>query len=66
MLKIADYLGILGRISPNEIALVGATTASLAAWWSIGGLQRLLESWTEAAARKMTSEPRKPKRQDKD
>ncbi len=52
--KIADYLGILGRVSPNEIALVGATTASLAAWWSIGGLQRLLEAWTEAATRKMT------------
>ncbi len=64
--KIADYLGILGRISPNEIALVGATTASLAAWWSIGGFQRLLESWTEAATRKLFDVPDRAKPQHKD
>ncbi len=43
-LKIADMLGVLGRISPIEVTLMGATFASLSAWWGLGLLQRLADT----------------------
>ena len=43
-LKIADMLGVLGHISPIEVTLMGATFASLSAWWGLGLLQRLADT----------------------
>lgn len=43
---LADRLGIVGQIEPDEIALVGASLASLSAWWGMGALQRILGSGT--------------------
>ena len=42
-LKIADFLGLLGRVSLVEITLVGAAASSLCAWWALGVLHRLSE-----------------------
>ena len=44
--KLADTMGLLGKVSAFEITLMGATLASLSAWWGLGALQRLLERWT--------------------
>ena len=44
--KLADTMGLLGKISTFEITLMGATLASLSAWWGLGALQRLLERWS--------------------
>lgn len=41
-LKIADALGLLGKVSAIEITLTGAAAASLCAWWSLGAINRLL------------------------
>ncbi|MEP1206719.1 MAG: DUF6107 family protein [Rhizobiaceae bacterium] len=43
--KLADVMGLLGKISAFEITLMGATLSSLCAWWSLGALQRLVERW---------------------
>ncbi len=42
-LKLADMLGLLGKVSAFEIVLMGAAIASLSAWWGLGVLQRLAE-----------------------
>lgn len=44
--KLADAMGLLDKISPFEITLMGATLASLSAWWGLGALQRVLERWS--------------------
>jgi hypothetical protein len=54
--KLADWLGLIGQIEPDEIALVGATLASLCAWWGMGALERVIGSWSPFSAR---SEDRK-------
>ena len=41
--KLADTMGLLGKVSPFEITLMGATLASLCAWWGLGALHRLME-----------------------
>lgn len=43
--KLADIAGLLDQVSAFEIALMGATLASLGAWWGLGALQRILERW---------------------
>ena len=42
-IRIADTLGVLGRISVVEVTLMGATFASLGAWWGLGVLKRVAE-----------------------
>ena len=44
--KVADTMGLLGKVSAFEITLMGATLSSLCAWWSLGALQRLVERWS--------------------
>ncbi|NRB31533.1 MAG: hypothetical protein HRU27_13150 [Rhizobiaceae bacterium] len=44
--KLADTMGLLGKISTFEFTLMGATLASLSAWWGLGALQRVLERWS--------------------
>ncbi len=41
--KIADFLGLLGKVSTVEVALIGAAFASLSAWWALGILERLAQ-----------------------
>ena len=41
--KIADWLDVLGKVHPMEIALVGAASCSLASWWTLGALERGIE-----------------------
>ena len=42
-IKIANTLGVLGKISGLEVTLIGAAFTSLTAWWALGVLQRLAE-----------------------
>ena len=42
-IKIADALGVLGKISLIETMLMGASVASLCAWWGLGVLHRISE-----------------------
>lgn len=42
--KIAVYFGVEAQLSKFEIALMGATAASLCAWWGLGIIRNLLES----------------------
>jgi hypothetical protein len=42
-IKIADFLGLLGKLSNLEVALIGAAFASLTAWWALGVLERLAQ-----------------------
>ena len=44
-LKLADMLGLAGRLSGVEIAMCGAAAASLAAWWALGMLARFAEQY---------------------
>ena len=41
--KLADLLGLLDRVDPVEIALVGAAACSLVSWWTLGALERGIE-----------------------
>ena len=41
--KLADWLGLLDRVEPIEIALMGAAACSLMSWWGLGALERTLE-----------------------
>lgn len=43
--KIAESLDLLHKVSPVEIALMGAAIASLSAWWALGAVQRFTERW---------------------
>lgn len=43
--KIVDLLGLLDKISLVETSLVGAAFASLCAWWGLGALRRVAETW---------------------
>ena len=54
-LKIADFLGVLGRVTLIEITVMGATLASVSAWWGLGALQRLVERYQLSAPRKRVS-----------
>ena len=54
-LKIADVLGVLGRVTLIEITVMGATLASVSAWWGLGALQRLVERYQLSAPRKRVS-----------
>ena len=45
--KVAEWVGPPESIDAIEIALVGATIASFAAWWSLGAAQRSIEQWKE-------------------
>lgn len=45
-LKVADMLGLLGKVSAFETTLMGASLASLCAWWALGVLRRLAERWS--------------------
>lgn len=45
-LKLADIMGLLGKISTFEITLMGATIASAGAWWGLGAYQRLARRWS--------------------
>jgi len=42
-LKLADEIGISGRITAFEMTLSGAALASLCAWWGLGVLSRIAE-----------------------
>lgn len=44
-IKIAGALNLSASIHAGEIALMGAAFASLTAWWALGMLHRLSESW---------------------
>ncbi len=44
--KLADILGLLEKISVFEVSLMGASFASLSAWWGLGILQRISETWS--------------------
>ena len=57
-LKIADFLGVLGRVTLIEITVMGATLASVSAWWGLGALQRLVERYQLSAPRKWVSKGR--------
>ncbi len=46
-MKAADALGLLDKISVVEMSLMGATLASLCAWWVLGVAQRLAERWPD-------------------
>ena len=39
--KIAAELALADQLGPVEITLIGATTASLCAWWAIGAVVRV-------------------------
>ncbi|MEM8749408.1 MAG: DUF6107 family protein [Pseudomonadota bacterium] len=41
--KIADWLGLLGKVPLIEITLIGAASASLCAWWALGVLERIAD-----------------------
>lgn len=43
-LKIADELGIAGKLGPGELVLMGSAAASLCAWSAIGFITRLLDN----------------------
>ena len=62
--KLADTLGLLGKVSAFEITLVGAAFASLSAWWGLGALRRLSEHWppTHRASRKSSIQDRESSR----
>ncbi len=53
--KMADMIGLLGKISAFEITLMGATLSSLCAWWSLGTLQRIVERWSGYPMKKTSS-----------
>lgn len=44
-MKIADFLGVLDKVSATEVTLVGAASASLCAWWTLGVLERVAERY---------------------
>ncbi len=46
--KLALQLELQNILSPVEITLIGATTASLCAWWSLGILSRLASRYGNA------------------
>ena len=47
--KLADWLGLLDRVEPVEVALMGAAACSLMSWWGLGALERTMErtAWRE-------------------
>lgn len=61
-IKAADFLGLLGLVSPTEVALMGASIASLCAWWALGVLQRTAEHWR--VGRQMFSPLKETKKED--
>ncbi len=62
--KMADALGLLGKVSVFEITLMGAALASLCAWWGLGVLQRIAERWPASVSNPLTNSS-KPKESDK-
>ncbi|MEO0496265.1 MAG: DUF6107 family protein, partial [Pseudomonadota bacterium] len=45
--KMALHLGLRGEVGELEIALMGASAASLCAWWALGALRRLFVDWPD-------------------
>lgn len=41
-LKLVHELGLDGELGDLQVALMGAAAASLASWWALGALRRLL------------------------
>ena len=41
--KLADWLNLLTKIEPAEVALMGAAACSLVSWWGLGALERTIE-----------------------
>ena len=54
--KLADAAGLLHKVSAFEIALMGATLASLCAWWSLGALHRIVERWPSPSVTRKNEE----------
>ena len=62
--KLFDMLGLMGSVSVVEMALVGAAVCSLSAWWGLGVLRRVAESWAERRFSRSGSASRFSKKDD--
>ncbi len=65
--KLADFLGLLGKVSTVEVALIGAAFASLSAWWALGVLERLTQQFPNRLKKTPTQSNRlEQEREEKD
>jgi len=44
--KLADFLGLLDKVSTVEVALAGAAFASLSAWWGLGVFNKVAHRYS--------------------